>query len=171
MGDYMNNKNRAGGRHVVCLSFLAAVLFLCPAAPAHAFTSFHGQIDDYSSAPDTVSDSARKAAIEKVPSSPVVDSCLPLLKSIHTSSTFTTDRTLRTAGKSASAGLIFGVRFALSPTPKADATRSKARFGFWHPTSTAAGGRPALALRRYQDCRSDQAFDALNAYISGNKTP
>lgn len=148
-----------------CLTMVAAT-FVCGAFPlsAHAFSSFHAQISDYEAVPNQVADDERKPIVTNTPSSSVVDPCLPLLKSIHTSPSIATDRNQRSAGNTANLGLVFGVRFALSPAPKAAASRSKARFGFWQPSKSYSGDRAALAMNQYEDCRSRQALDALDEF-------
>ena len=132
--------------------------------PSYAFSSFHAQMSDSDFVQTQVADEARNGLVTNTPPSSVVDPCLPLLKSIHTSPSITTERNQRSAGETANLGFVFGVRFALSPTPKAGAKRSKARLGFWHPHTPIAGDRNALAVKDYRDCRSKQAMDALNDF-------
>lgn len=94
----------------------------------------------------------------------VVDSCLPLLKSIHhTSSTSAMDRNQRSAGKAAALGLVLGVRFALSPPAKAKPSAIQPRLGVWH-ISGATEDRSALAVSAYRQCQKEQALKAINEF-------
>lgn len=97
---------------------VSLILLLClTVGPAWSFETFDGVQDQ------TVFDDSKQALTTSYPSQPssptMVDSCLPLLKSIHhTSPVPAMDRNQRSAGKAAAAGLIQGVRFALSPPQK-----------------------------------------------------
>lgn len=89
----------------------------------------------------------------------MVDGCLPLLKSIrHTSASTTMDRTQRSAGKAAALGLVFGVRFALEPSPKSKP--SKPRLDVWHHQNATAGDRHALAIADYRRCQKEKALNS-----------
>ncbi len=101
------------------------------------------------------------------PSSATADKCLPLLKSIRqTTSISAMDRNQRAAGKAAALGLVLGVRFALSPSPKARS--AKPRVDFWQPNFSTAGDQRALAIAEYRACQKDQALksslDALEEF-------
>ena len=111
------------------------------------------------------------------PSSAVTDSCLPLLKSIQkTPSQSVTDRNQRTAGKVAApvaVGLIFGVRYALTPPGSAPAYKAKSsennangNFDVWHrdAKSVSEDSRSALAVSAYRTCQKKQALSALNDF-------
>ena len=94
------------------------------------------------------------------------DSCLPLLKSIrHTTPPSAMDRNQRSAGKAAALGLVFGVRFALSPPEKATSSRSKrARLDVWQTSQATVGNRHALAVADYRACQKEQALKALSDF-------
>ncbi|MCB9982902.1 MAG: hypothetical protein H6861_04390 [Rhodospirillales bacterium] len=100
------------------------------------------------------------------PSSPtVVDPCLPLLKSIrHTPPVSAMDRNQRSAGKAAAAGLILGVRFALSPLQKVKSRADRPRLDIWQPTGANSGDRSALAVTAYRQCQKEQALKALSEF-------
>ena len=141
------------------------VLMLCMmAAPAWSFQMHQVDIahEDtrYSPNTHTVSLHDDRVMRQKNPSPVQVDSCLPLLSSSHP---LHVDRTQRSAGKAAALGLVFGVRFALSP-PKTSRSRDvtpTARVGVWQPDS---GDRSALAVSAYRECQKQQALQALNGF-------
>lgn len=100
-----------------------------------------------------------------IPPPSMVDSCLPLLKSIrHTSPTSAMDRTQRSAGAAAALGVVIGLRFALGPKEQAGANRRKARLTIWEHTSAMAGDRNALAIADYRACQKDKALNALSGF-------
>ncbi len=97
------------------------------------------------------------------PSSSTTDACLPLLKTIrHTPSADVVDRNQRSAGTAAALGLVFGVRFALSPSKQIQSYSHTARL-----ESPGLSGnivyndRPALAIASYRQCQKQQALQAL----------
>lgn len=95
-------------------------------------------------------------------SSSTTDACLPLLKTIrHTPSAEVVDRNQRSAGTAAALGLVFGVRFALSP-PQQVQTHDTAGL---EATSLSGNSlhddRPALAIASYRQCQKQQALNAL----------
>lgn len=97
------------------------------------------------------------------------DTCLPLLSSIrHTSPHNAMDRSQHSAGKAAALGLVFGVRFALTPADaKSKSAKSKASLGFWPSDASTSGtfesqkDRSALAVAAYRQCQKKQALKAL----------
>lgn len=100
------------------------------------------------------------------------DKCLPLLSSVrHTPPHNVMDRNQRSAGKAAALGLIFGVRFALTPSrhPAKD-QKPEAAIGFWptdagsSPGKDQARDRSALAVVAYRQCQKQQALQALNGF-------
>ena len=144
-----------------CMVFF--VLVICMAAgPAWSFETVHGHLDGVTPAKiqDVSTHSARHAY--KSPSSPVqVDTCLPLLSSAHPQ---VSNRTQRSAGKAAALGLVFGVRFALSPPKKAASREKGMRIGLWQPQSVLEGNRSALAVSAYRECQKDKALQALSDF-------
>ena len=100
----------------------------------------------------------------KQSSPPVVDSCLPLLKSIHTSPQSAMDRNQRSAGKAAAVGLVLGVRFALSPPQKVRSHADKPRLDLWQVNGGSADNRSALAVSAYRQCQKEQALKALSEF-------
>lgn len=106
-----------------------------------------------------------------LPSPSVMDSCLPLLKSIHQiSPNSVTDRNQRPAGNTADYALVIGFRLALDSAHTHSAYTgkpAKARLDVWQP-AMAGGDRYALAVSSYYRCQKDQAFDALKG---SDRTP
>ena len=94
----------------------------------------------------------------------VVDPCLPLLKSIHTSPTSAMDRNQRSAGKAAAVGLLIGVRFALSSPQKVKSHADRPRLDVWQTSGVSAGDRNALAVSAYRQCQKKQALNALSEF-------
>lgn len=89
------------------------------------------------------------------------DSCLPLLKSVHYTTSSATDRDRRIAGKAAAVGLIFGVRFALGPKEVNRAGADNAvKFDIWQPRET--GGMKAMAVAEYRRCKNEQNLKAIS---------
>ena len=118
-------------------------------------------------------DSALHETLSYQSSSPVaVDPCLPLLKSIHyTSPSSTVSRNRRSAGKAAALGLVFGVRFALSPSTKSRSSlRSKSkeapemRFDVWRPKAVKPYDRSAQSISAYRSCQKKEALQALRDF-------
>ena len=155
-----SNKWKTDSRVVYLPGALLAsfVLILCVVAhPAWSFESV-----DYSAQPHA----QQQALTSTHPSSPtVVDLCLPLLKSIHhTSSTSSMDRNQRSAGKAAAVGLVLGVRFALSPPKKVKSYADRPRLDLWQPAGVSAGDRSALAVTAYRQCQKEQALKAISEF-------
>ncbi len=100
------------------------------------------------------------------PSSIATDACLPLLETIrHTPRDPVADRNQRSAGKAAALGLVFGVRFALSPPKNVKAHRDTARLEL----RTVSGDRlnedrGALAISSYRQCQKREALKALRDF-------
>jgi hypothetical protein len=137
-----------------------------------AFTTYDGYQDV---PPLKVKSVTLQSPLQYQPSSAVTDSCLPLLKSFQeTSSKSVTDRNQRSAGKVAAPvvamGLIFGVRYALTPPGSAPAYKANfnenklGNFDVWHDNGTSLSGntRPALAVSAYRACQKKQALIALS---------
>lgn len=164
MGNLFQNRDNLRCGRVFCLSAAAALVLAALPSSAYAFTSFHAQIEQFDAAPEQVADDVGKPIVTNSPSSSVLDPCLPLLKSIHASPSISTERNQRSAGKSADLGLVFGVRFALSPTLKANSTPPKARFGFWQHHPSSAGSSLARTVNAYESCLTDQAISALREF-------
>ena len=134
------------------------VMILCLiAGPAWSFEmgdSSYEHLDPYTQQNFTTNQS----------SPPVVDSCLPLLKSIHTSPQSAMDRNQRSAGKAAALGLVLGVRFALSPPEKPGSYADKPRLNIWKVKGVSKDSRSALAVSAYRQCQKEQALKALSEF-------
>ena len=160
-------KKSAPVRNVRRLSVsLLVFIFTCSVltGSAWSFDTIQGSLED----PVTgMSDSANAALTTNSPSPAMADSCLPLLKSIrHVPSNAVMDRNQRSAGKAATFGLVFGIRFALAP-PKAAKSRKKksqVRFDLWQPEGAYAGDRQALAIAAYRQCQKEKALEALGDF-------
>lgn len=139
------------------------IIFTSFTGSALAFTTHHALLDE---PVQRMSVDEQSLAIEHVPAPSVADSCLPLLKSIHLPPRKSvTDRNQRSAGKAAALGLVFGVRFALSPlkTPKTvSPSKVNSRFDVWKAGSyKSLENRSALAVTAYRSCRKQQALYSL----------
>lgn len=144
-----------------------AALTMVLAVSAGTAWSFDTYDSVYGHAATQVEDSGSVPFVSTVPSPSVADSCLPLLKSIHsTNSVSAMDRNQRSAGKAAALGLVLGVRFALTPptTAKARSVKGKARLDIWQSEGSFAGNRNALAVSAYRQCQKEQALQALNNF-------
>ncbi|MCB1720720.1 MAG: hypothetical protein KDI11_03095 [Alphaproteobacteria bacterium] len=143
---------------------VSLILLLClTVGPAWSFETFDGVQDQ------TVFDDSKQALTTSYPSQPssptMVDSCLPLLKSIHhTSPVPAMDRNQRSAGKAAAAGLIQGVRFALSPPQKAKSHADRPRSDVWQISGVLAGDRSALTVTAYRQCQKEQALKVISEF-------
>lgn len=165
---------------VMILTMLAAVIIVSfSSSSAWSFEAYHGHLNDR--IVDTPSATVTHASYHssKLKTSSILadshtqgaaDTCLPLLTSIrHTSPQNAMDRSQRSAGKAAAVGLIFGVRFALTPPEMAQKTKkAKASLNVWQPEPVAqdrsnTGNRSALAVAAYRQCQKQQALQALNA--------
>ncbi len=147
-------------------AFLAMVFLVCSPASSYAFNSYHAHISDTDAPVQIVDDVASHGYVTNSPPPSVVDSCLPLLESIHhTSPSLATDRNQRSAGNAAPLGLVIGVRLALSSPKKTTSSRSnQARFGFWQPLESMKGDRRALSVADYRDCQKKEAMKALGEF-------
>lgn len=133
-----------------------------------AFTTYEGSKSYSDSGMDA---SADMSDMKSNPSPAAADTCLPLLKTIRHTSQDVADRNQRSAGKAAVAGLVFGVRFALSP-PKSptrrrtdNQTHYQASFDVWSPRGdTLANDRSALAISAYRQCQKQKALKSLNGF-------
>jgi hypothetical protein len=157
-----------------------AGVFLCAgvmnATPAQALNGIHARLADPAPRAEKVVGTPLYQTIDhrldyrdrasNTPPSSAMDSCLPLLKSIHTSPPSVADRTWRSASNTtADLGLVFGVRVALSePKRSSSASTSKAGFGLWHPFRSAIGSSHAQARADYRNCQTQKAFEALSAF-------
>ncbi len=132
---------------------------------AWSFDTYQGTIEDAVSGTLNTGEISLTA---KSPSPSVADTCLPLLNSIrHISPNSAMDRNQRSAGKAATLGLVFGVRFALAPVHKTGSNTSnkaKARFDVWQPKGAYAGNQQALAVSAYSQCQKEQALQALSDF-------
>ena len=143
------------------------VFMFAVSAPAWSFETYHAHINEHtaeiSAQPQSVSvrKQDRRAAYKK-PSPAPMDTCTPLLSSSHPAHM---DRTQRSAGKAAAIGLVFGVRFALTPPKKAHAgVVSGPQLDVWQPKAALASDRTALAVAAYRECQKSQALQALNSF-------
>ncbi|NCT41748.1 MAG: hypothetical protein GW778_08840 [Alphaproteobacteria bacterium] len=141
-----------------------SLLTLVSTGTSFAFTTFDGYQDALPLKAKTVS---LGPAFQNSPSSTVTDSCLPLLKSFQkTPSKSVIDRNQRSAGKLAALGLIFGVRYALTPpigTPanKVETGESlNGSYDVWHQkgSSLTQNDRSAQAIGAYRACQKKQAL-------------
>lgn len=131
-----------------CLSFVVAFSF----GTAWSY-------DVYDADPRTLRNVSREA-LSYVPSSPVVDDCIPLLKSHahNTPSDLTTGRNQRTAGKLVALGMLLGARYAHEPAKtKFDAHSVKPVSGK-HSMKDAHNDRSALAIMAYRQCQKDRVL-------------
>jgi len=153
----------------------ASLIILISTGTSFAFTTYDGYQDV---PPLKVKSVTLQSPLQYKPSSAVTDSCIPLLKSIHKiPSKSVTTRNQRSAGKAAAPvaalGLIFGVRYALTPPGSASAQKavatenlngSQGQFDVWHRDgeSFSKDARPAQAVTAYRACQKKQALNALN---------
>ncbi|HBR68939.1 MAG TPA: hypothetical protein DEA55_06145 [Rhodospirillaceae bacterium] len=121
------------------------------------------ELEDSASSVETAE---RSALVSDFPSSAMADSCLPLLKSIHeTTSVSAMDRNQRSAGKAAALGVVFGVRFALGPKEVAKPRHGQVRLDLWQTASSISdNNRHALAISDYRACRKEKALNALSEF-------
>ena len=170
MRNLFNIRGKAAKSLKTCAA-AASLVLLISTGTSFAFTTYDGYQDV---PPLKVKSVALKSPLQYKPSSAVTDSCLPLLKSIHKiPSKSVTDRNQRSAGKSAAPvaalGLIFGVRYALTPpgnasAQKAVASENQGEFDVWHHDggSLSQDNRSALTVTAYRACQKKQALSALN---------
>lgn len=97
-------------------------------------------------------------------SSSMGDSCLLLLKSVHSSPTTSSmDRNQRAAGQAAALGLVLGVRFALTP-PKQPGRSAGDIARFDGVQIGLPKSRNALAIAEYRSCQKHKALKALSTF-------
>lgn len=151
---------KAVGAYLVILIMILAV----SAGTAWSFDTYDPA---EGGAVDQVQGDGANPFASNAPSPAMADSCLPLLKSIHyTAPVSAMDRNQRSAGKAVALGLVFGVRFALTPPAKtgAPALREKARVDIWEADGAFAGNRNALAVSAYRQCQKERALQALSDF-------
>lgn len=160
-----NDSKKKSGRAAHGITTCAAALILISTGTAWAFTTYDGY-DDVSSL--NVTNAALQPRLEYTPPSSLTDDCLPLLKTIHTSPNPVSDRNQRSAGKVAALGLIFGVRYALTPpgTPIQKTNSNESMTGkvdVWQNKGSSLSGNyhPALAVSAYRTCQKELALNAL----------
>ena len=170
MKNILNMRGRVAKGLKTCAA-AASLILLVSTGSSFAFTTYDGYQDV---PPLKVKSVELPPALQYEPSSAVTDSCLPLLKSIRKiPSKSVTDRNQRSAGKEAAPmvalGLIFGVRYALTPPGsasaiKANASENQGSFDVWHKdgSSLSKDGRSAQAVSAYRACQKKQALSALN---------
>jgi len=160
---------RAAKRLKTCAAAFSLIT-LISTGTSFAFTTYNGYQDVL---PLKVKSVALESRLQYQPSSAVTDSCLPLLKTIRkTPSKSVTDRNQRSAGKVAALGLIFGVRYALTPPSSPSAPEAKTseniqgNFDVWHQNggSLTQNDRSALAVSAYRACQKKQALSALSDF-------
>ena len=159
---------RAAKRLKTCAAAISLVT-LISTGTSFAFTTYNGYQDV---PPLKVKSVALESRLQYQPSSAVTDSCLPLLKTIRkTPSKSVTDRNQRSAGKVAALGLIFGVRYALTPPSSPTAQQVKVSenqgsFDVWHQNggSLTDNDRSAQAVSAYRACQKKQALTALGDF-------
>lgn len=157
MGIYYKDANPLRGGSKKCATFsisLAAFIIVLAigAGSAWSLDRFDpaGVIKDVQAVQDFSTSSSSPA---------IVDGCLPLLKSIrHTSASSAMDWNQRSAGKAAALGLVFGIRFALEPSPKSKSPKS--RLDVWQPQNAIAGDQRALAIADYRKCQKEKALNS-----------
>lgn len=163
-------RGRAAKTLKVC-AVAASLIITISTGTSWAFTTYEAYEDV---PPLKVKNVALEPRLQYQPSSAVTDSCIPLLKSFQkTSSKSVIDRNQRSAGKVAALGLIFGVRYALTPPSSASAYKTKSsesnsngNFDVWHRdgSSVSEDNRSALAVSAYRACQKKQALSALNDF-------
>ncbi len=101
-----------------------------------------------------------REALSYVPSSPVVDDCIPLLKSHahNTPSDLTTGRNQRTAGKLVALGMLLGARYAHEPTKTKFDAHSVKPVSDKPSMKDAHNDRSALAIMAYRQCQKDRVL-------------
>ncbi|MCB1783515.1 MAG: hypothetical protein KDI13_05915 [Alphaproteobacteria bacterium] len=152
---------RAPFSPVRVISFSFAICFLPMVVSGNAAWSFERTAASALSAPSghLIQD---VSYVQKVPSSSVADSCLPLLTSSHESpSSSATDRNQRTAGKVAALSMAFGVRFALGPLEN-PAFKHEAESAGEVLSLNGQGQRDrhAMKVAAYRNCQKEQALQA-----------
>lgn len=166
-------KNTRVARSLSAIFVAIALVLSISTGTSLAFTTFEGLYDDPST--NTHNAAAFKSRFDGSHSNPPsasADVCLPLLKTIHhTPSASALDRNQRSAGKVAALGLVFGVRFALSPP---EATKDHARYSSLgnnkatnavltlHGDKKIGNNRSALSVSAYRQCQKQQALKALS---------
>ena len=160
--------SRRAARRLKTCAAAFSLLVLVSTGTSFAFTTYDGYQDVL---PNKVKSVALSAPLAYDPPSAVTDSCLPLLKTLHeTPSNSVTDRNQRSAGKAAAIGLIFGVRYALTPpigTPanKVDTRDNKnGSYDVWgqNGSSLTHNNRSALAVGAYRACQKKQALAEIS---------
>jgi hypothetical protein len=171
--------------NVMIVSLLMTLFILSFTEQAWSFETYHAGLNDrvssnavttpasYHPTKRSRSSGQQNSILADSLKTGAADTCLPLLSSLrHAPLHNAVDRNQHSAGKKAAAlGLIFGVRFALSPlsTTASHAEGSNARFDVWRPDSSAVGSaqtdnRSALAITAYRQCQKQQALQALNSF-------
>ncbi len=127
--------------------------------------SFHSKYQDN---PYAKNESvAYMPALQYQPSSAMTDSCLPLLKTTHKiPSQSVTVRNQRSAGKAAApivaVGLLFGVRYALTPPGNPFALKVNANANQGSSYILRNGKQSAFAVCDYYHCQKQQALRIIN---------
>ena len=170
MKKIFKTRGRAATNLKVC-AVAASLIITISTGTSWAFTTYEGY-DDVP--PLKVKSVALEPRLQYQPSSAVTDSCFSLLKSIQkTPSKSVTVRNQRSAGKVAALGLIFGVRYALTPPgnvpvskAKPSESNSNGEFDVWHynGNSVSEDSRSALAVSAYRKCQKKEALSALNDF-------
>jgi len=160
----INSRCRAVKSLKTCAAAVSLIV-LISTGTSWAFTTYDGYQDV---PPLKVVNVALQSHSKNHPSSAVTDSCIPLLKSIHKiPSKSVTTRNQRSAGNVAApvlaVGLIFGVRYALSPPGSPPAPKANSNENYKGVLSMQAYDRPALAVSAYRACQKKQALNALSA--------
>lgn len=171
--------------NVMIVSLLMTLFILSFTEEAWSFETYHGRLNDqitshavttptsYHPTRKSRSSGQQNSILADSLKTGAADTCLPLLSSLrHAPLHNAVDRNQHSAGKKAAAlGLIFGVRFALSPlsSTASHAENTNARFDVWRPDSSTAGSagidnRSALAVAAYRQCQKKQALQALNSF-------
>lgn len=161
----LNGKHAACHRYAVAVGVCFALLFFAPSS--QAFVVYDGVDDSFSR--DSTVNQAGNPPVADDPFSMKADQCLSLLRTIRYSSSDSAlhrNKNQHFAGKAAALGLVFGVRFALSPPHNHKVeTRHKARLDLWTQKGRLlTENRPALAVSAYRQCRKEKALQALNGF-------
>lgn len=93
----------------------------------------------------------------------LTDQCLPLLKSVHLSSSSASGPAQRPAGTAAALGLLMGMRYALSPAPQAQILQLQAttQLAELSPQGSGNNDRSALTVSAYRQCQKELALQNL----------